>query len=279
MSDATNTMITTIGATIAKNALMGLGAALVTHGVIASSNTEMFVSVGMMAVGGIWSFWTSYGRAIVLSKLEVLKAKSLAQAAALEKHDIPPPTVVEIAEHSPTLTATDVAKVVAKIALALTFISFAIPAFAQTPRPRVQLPFDPLNLNDKIAAGKLTGSPLNDLLGALDAKLLPDLQYALKLAEASGSKVTAPCYTAWIDIINTRQKANLDDQGQPIVLPEPHIITDFEKMVELRNSLQPDSPFMIACSPVASMVKKDIAGFIGIVLSGGAGLATLVPGL
>jgi hypothetical protein len=36
---------------------------------------------------------------------------------------------------------------------------------------------------------------------------------------------------------------------------------------------------MVKCSPVASMVKKDITGFMGIVISGGAGLATLVPGL
>ena len=30
---------------------------------------------------------------------------------------------------------------------------------------------------------------------------------------------------------------------------------------------------------IEAMVKKDIAGFIGLVISGGAGLATLVPGL
>jgi len=126
---------------------------------------------------------------------------------------------------------------------------------------------------------RLTGNPLNDLLGALDGKLLPDLQYALKLANASGSKVTAPCYQAWIDIINTRQKAVQDDQGQPMTPPDPHLVTDFEKMVELRNALQPDSDFMLKCSPVASMVKKDILGFIGVVIGGGAGLATLVPGL
>ncbi len=70
-----------------------------------------------------------------------------------------------------------------------------------------------------------------------------------------------------------------DDQGAAIPMPDPHLVTDFEKLVELRNSLQPDSEFMIKCSPVASMVKKDIVGFIGIVISGGAGLATLVPGL
>ncbi len=125
----------------------------------------------------------------------------------------------------------------------------------------------------------LTGNPLGDIIGALDVKLLPDLQYALKLATASGSKVTGPCYQAWIDIINVRQKAVSDDQGAAIPMPDPHLVTDFEKLVELRNSLQPDSEFMIKCSPVASMVKKDIVGFIGIVISGGAGLATLVPGL
>jgi hypothetical protein len=125
----------------------------------------------------------------------------------------------------------------------------------------------------------ITGNPLSDIIGALDAKLLPDLNYALKLANASGSKVTGPCYQAWIDIINVRQKAVTADDGSPIDLPTPHLVTDFEKLVELRNSLQPDSEFMIKCSPVASMVKKDIVGFIGIVISGGAGLATLVPGL
>lgn len=146
----------------------------------------------------------------------------------------------------------------------------------QQPRPRVQLPIDPLGLNERSGVG--AGSPLGNLLGALDAKLLPDLQYALKLADASGSKVTAPCYKAWIDIINTRQAAVKEGDAE-VPLPTPHLITDFEKLVELRNSLQPDSPFMIACSPVASMVKKDIIGFIGTVISGGAGLATLVPGL
>ncbi len=165
-----------------------------------------------------------------------------------------------------------------RIILVAIMLVFAGAAQAQQPRARIQLPIDPLGLNNRDQVG--VGSPLNNLLGALDAKLLPDLQYALKLAEASGSKVTAPCYKAWIDIINTRQKAVQD--GTPPVdlpLPDPRLITDFEKLVELRNSLQPDSPFMIACSPVASMVKKDIIGFIGTVLSGGAGLATLVPGL
>jgi hypothetical protein len=164
-----------------------------------------------------------------------------------------------------------------RIILALALIAGCSPAFAQIKQPprALNLPIDPLGLNNRAPGA---GSPLGNLLGALDAKLLPDLQYALKLAEASNSRVTAPCYKAWIEIINTRQAA-VKDGDQTTPLPDPHLVTDFEKLVELRNSLQPESPFMIACSPVASMVKKDILGFIGTVIGGGAGLATLVPGL
>lgn len=289
-STTTQTMVATLGATVAKNLLMIVGSSLAAHGIIGGSNTETFVSIGMVLVGGAWSFWNSYGRAIVLAKLEVWKATAQAQAEALDRAKVLGPTTAEIADKipDPAVTASSVAKVITAGCLALLVATalFATPALAQrddsmTSRSKqstsgtFKLPIDPLNLNTRAS----TGNPLQDLLGALDAKLLPDLQNALKLATASGSKVTAPCYSAWIDIIQTRQKASLDDNGQPIDLPEPHIVTDFERMVELRNALQPDSAFMIACSPVASMVKKDIMGFIGVVLSGGAGLATLVPGL
>jgi|GEM_PF-4024530 len=147
-------------------------------------------------------------------------------------------------------------------------------AGAQT---KLKLPIDPLGLNDR--AGKSGGSPLEDIIGALDAKLLPDLEYALKLATASNSRVTAPCYQAWINIINVRQKAVQDANGADLPMPDLAIITKFEKLVEIRESLRPDSEFMIKCSPVASMIKKDIVSFIATVLSGGAGLAALGVGL
>ena len=169
------------------------------------------------------------------------------------------------------------------LALVLTgLLAFGGEAKAQQRNPVLKNIIEGGSQNAQGGGGiNFTGSPLNDLLGALDAKLLPDLQYALKLAQASGSKVTAPCYSAWIDIINVRQKAVQNDATPPeaLPMPDPHLVTDFEKLVELRNSLQPDSPFMIACSPVASMVKKDMLGFIGIVVGGSASLATLVPGL
>jgi hypothetical protein len=286
-------MLITVGAGIIKKGLITLGSIAATHGVINSNQTETFVAGGMFLVGVLWSLWQDYGKAIILSQLEVLKAKSLAQAEKMRNSNVPPVTVQQIANQSNKMNPTDVASAIetlpanvkasispATIAKVL-MVAFVVSAFlagnpaaAQT---KLRLPIDPLGLNAKTAP--TSSDPLANIVGALDAKLLPDLVYAKAMADASGSKVTAPCYGAWIDLINVRQKAVADKDGQPIAFPDPGLVSRFEQIVELRNALQPDSTFMIACSPVASMVKKDIVGFIGIVISGGAGLATLVPGL
>lgn len=169
MDDSTKTMMLTIGTGIAKKVLLGAGAAAASHGLIAGNQIETFVSVGMVVIGMGWSFWNDYGRAIVLSKLEVLKAQSLAQAAKLQKAGIPQPTVTEIAAQHPTLTPADVAKVapiVVKVLIAAFLLSgflFAPPAFAKGHRAkhhRAEMPAivmemggrnDPLrSLNDKI---------------------------------------------------------------------------------------------------------------------------------
>lgn len=168
------------------------------------------------------------------------------------------------------------------VGIILSLVLWGNPAMAQ-----VKLLKPTGNIVNDIAAAtgqrapNLTGAPVTDLQNFLNAKFLPDLQYSLRLAQASKNSITADCYQAWIDIITTQQTAVLDTSTppQPLPMPDPHVITEFEKLVELRNALQPESPFMVKCSPVASMVKKDIAGFMALVISGGAGLATLVPGL
>lgn len=157
-------------------------------------------------------------------------------------------------------------------------------AMAQTPLPKLKPPSQVIDdvkgaFNGSSVGQKLTSAAVTDIQNFLNAKFLPDLQYALKLANAANNKVTAPCYQAWIDIINTQQTAVKNADGTDLAMPDPHVITEFEKLVELRNALQPESDFMMKCSPVASMVKLDIAKFMGVVLAGGAGLATLVPGL
>lgn len=152
--------------------------------------------------------------------------------------------------------------------IVLIALGISCPAMAQK-----KLNLDPLNIIPNRPAS--TGSTGSNLLGALDDKLLPDLIYAKKLADASDNRVTAPCYQAWIDIIQKRKTAVSNPDGSPLDLPQPRLITDFEKAVELRNALQPDSAFMLACSPVANMIKQDMIKFIGIILGGGASLAAL----
>jgi hypothetical protein len=115
MDDKTRTMMLTLAASVAKNGLMTLGSAAAAHGIISGSQTETFVAIGMALLGGAWSFWNSYGRAIAVSQLEVLKAKSLAQAAKMNAAGVPPVTVNQIAAQSPTLSSTEVAKTVATL--------------------------------------------------------------------------------------------------------------------------------------------------------------------
>lgn len=173
--------------------------------------------------------------------------------------------------------------------LLLALLVGSFPAFAQAQNKNFSLkPADPLQqIVDKAKADftaktgvKATGDVPFDLLRALDAKLLPDLQYALKLATATNNNITAVCYQAWIDVITVQQTAV--QTGTPptdIPIPDPHIITDFERAVELRNMLQPDSKFMTSCSPVANLIKQDVINFMGKVIGGGTSLMTLIPGL
>lgn len=150
MDDSSRTMMVTLAASVIKKGLITLGATAATHGIISSNQTETFVAAGMFLVGAGWSFWNDYGKAIVLSKLEVLKAQSLAQAAKLRSAGLPAPTVAEIAEQHPTLTAADVAKVtitvvkILLVAFVLSALLFPLSAMARSPRPRpaATLPVD-----------------------------------------------------------------------------------------------------------------------------------------
>lgn len=234
--------------------------------------TQILTPVGLIAGPWAWSIYSNINsrlvpqHAIVIDPV-VTKANSGNTTATVQ-----------------TDAGTMTGKVVSALLAAILLGSFAGDARAQSPLPRPRLPLTGNIINDIAAAqGKpvagVTGAPVTDAQNFFNAMLLPDLQYALKLATAAKNTITADCYQSWIDIINTQQTAVKNADGTDIAMPDPHVITEFEKIVELRNALQPESPFMVKCSPVASMVKKDITGFIGIVISGGAGLATLVPGL
>lgn len=225
----------------------------------------LFTTLGPMVVPWVWSIISNLGTT------RVSTSSAAAVVADVEKTD-------PAAANRGATVATATAVKVLLFAFIIMSLAWTAPTFAQIPKPKPQItfPYDPMGLNKP---GAQTGDIGYDLLKALDAKLLPDLQYALLLAKATGSNVTAGCYQAWIDMITIQQTAVKDSTGAEIATPDPHLVTDFERMVELRNALQPDSKFMVACSPVANMVKQDVIKFMGIVISGGAGLATMVPGL
>lgn len=110
-STPTNPLMS-VATMLATKGLSVLAGALVAHGIINASGTETFISAGVLLLSVAWSGWNEYGKAIFMSQLEVLKAKSLAQAAALKANNIPKVTVNQIAAQSPNLDPAAVIKVV-----------------------------------------------------------------------------------------------------------------------------------------------------------------------
>jgi hypothetical protein len=111
VDDTTKTMVLSLVTGVVKKVLIAGGTAAATHGFISGVSTEAYAGAAAAVVAAGVSFWQDYGRAIVLSQLEVLKAKSLASAAKLHAAGVPSITTAEIAAQSPTLTATTVEKV------------------------------------------------------------------------------------------------------------------------------------------------------------------------
>lgn len=117
--DTLNKMIAKYGPAVVRKVLMLQGLWFVQHGVFSASYVEVYVSVGTAVVGAAWSLWNDYGGDIVMSQLEVLKAKSLAQAAKMRDAGVTPVTVNQIAAQSPTLTPSNVIDIVAKLPAAV----------------------------------------------------------------------------------------------------------------------------------------------------------------
>lgn len=153
----------------------------------------------------------------------------------------------------------------------------------------------------KRTAPALTGNPVADVQNAIkgnansttsSAALSPDqlwqkiinanvldLTYAKALADnvqSAGSKLRSACYGAILTTVQQANGINLKDgSGNALTQPDPHIISDFEKLAQIADNLQATSPLMAACSPVATAVKQDVTQLIAVVVGGGASLAML----
>lgn len=300
MDDTTRKMLVTIGAGIIKKALVAGGTALATHGIIASNQTETFVAVGMALVGAAWSFWNDYGRAIVLSKLEVLKATSLAQAEQARKAGLPPVTVGAIADKSPTLTPTDVAKVVTKLLIAVFVCSLFLagaPAMAQTKKPAASGPVFTGDLGADIKSGfkgdpangvQLTGDLKKDAQAVWDkivAASNVDLKYASQLASNANTPASLVRKQCWDEILATNEQANglnlKNADGSLVPQPDPKLFTQIEQAAEVIDALSPQGKLYTSCAGAAELAKANVIQFISAAVTGAAGLAKLspIPGL
>jgi len=116
MDDSTKTWMTTLAIGAVQKGLMIGGSALAAHGFTSmGTNTELYAGAATAIVAAGISFWRDYGRAIITSQLEVLKARSIAAAKKLQDNGVAAVTTTEIAAQSPTLTPAQVSKVAATL--------------------------------------------------------------------------------------------------------------------------------------------------------------------
>jgi hypothetical protein len=77
---------------------------------------EQFIDLGTAAalylIGQGWSWWQASGEALVKAQVDIIQAKTLAQAQKLRLAGLPQVTVKEIAQQSPTMTLAETAKVI-----------------------------------------------------------------------------------------------------------------------------------------------------------------------
>lgn len=168
------------------------------------------------------------------------------------------------------------AVVTGKVVGCLAAIGLVALALASSPAYAQTRPFKPTGdlIKDiqttKQGAQATANEGIDDLVSKLDKLALPDFEFALAQAQASKNDVTLPCWQAWVDLIKARQAAALGADGQPLPLPDPHVITAIERISELLSILRPDSKISLACVQIAATAGKDVGTMITGILSGGA---------
>jgi hypothetical protein len=181
------------------------------------------------------------------------------------------------AQPSPSLSPPKAAIAFLGVGIAALALSGASPARAQTHQPpRPALSGDPVrDIGNAIKSAqqqsaKEANETTADLVDKLDKLALPDFEYALAMAKATNNVVSAPCWQAWVDMLRAQQKPLTDAAGQTLAEPDPHLITNIERISELLAALRPDSPLSTSCAALAGAANRDVATLISGILSGGA---------
>ena len=271
----------TIAIGAVKKTLLAGGAMMAGHGIAMGFTPADYAAASVAIVAASYSFWNDYGKAIVLSQLEVLKARSLASAKVIHEAGLPSVTVAEIAAQSPTLTEANVTKVAAtlapevkasvipaatKAALIVLALLLAVPAahaqakfvkptgniindIAAAKGDQVATPSTGSKLGD--SGCKATGDPIADLhcvLKAGGAKLILHLKqsYALAAAPASNGggtvdNTSAMCTKALVPLVQL--VVNGPAPGT-IVAPDPMALST-DELTLAANPSELDGPIVL----------------------------------
>lgn len=227
-------IITGFGTTLVRSGAKYLATALVAHGLMKGGSTEAFIGFILALAAEGWSLWNSYGKAIALGSLDILRAK--VQFAAEKARANPTTATASLTNLDAHVMATmppvpspapPVASLILfAIGLCVLALAWAGPAAAQNgparvaparqaPRPLTGDPIQDIkNAVNPGAAGneepKLTGDPIADLHSAvkkLGQKVIVHLKltYALASAPKAGGGVvdqtSAQCAKALVPIM------------------------------------------------------------------------------
>ena len=253
------------------------------HGIDASTWSSIVTSFAPLVIAGAAGLYS------IISNWNQKKVPETATALHIDGQAQPVGSTVSAA-----VVAT--AKVVGALLVGFLLLH-SVSAFAQTKK----LNLDPLGLNKGNPQIKLPGqatTPKVDPLALwhqIVAALPADLAYALALAKgvnSANSNLRAACYQALITANAQANGANLKDaSGNPLSEPPPvsgtpptggNAISEFEKVVEAVDNLQPSSPVIVACLPAANAIGVDVMTFVNAIVTGTAlkaipVLGTLLP--
>jgi len=120
-------------------------------------------------------------------------------------------------------------------------------------------------------AKKPSGTILSDIYTKIQSASLEDLKYADGLALATDDTIAHTCWAAWIAHIEKEQKAN------NLPPPEPHLITDVQRLLNMNSALSSSGPLAVACAPLSNKMKTDVFSLLSSVALGSIVFPAIFP--
>jgi hypothetical protein len=270
-----------------RHGLTTVGGALVTDGVIQSSDVNGFVGAGMVVAGVAWSWWNKVGQAEVGALLKKLTASRSHEEA------------VEKAQAMPAADASAVNKSIVKAVVGALLIAFALSFLVAAPSAQAQEMRRPAmtgNIAKDLKADfgenekprLITGNAEKDAHAIWDKIVSAsnaDLKYASALAgkaNTSASLVRKQCYDAILDLNTQVNGMNLTDaDGKVLPQPDPKLFTGVEQAAETIDNLSPQGKLFTSCAGMAQLTKTNVLTLVNAIVTGAAGFAAMpiIPGL